>query len=140
MRIVIHPQHPTFSFQAHLALESNSHFRLTPHWNRTPPSGSFRIGQFYGSTTSFRGWYPDSGLQMDQPESITDLLASRRSGDDSALHALVPILYKEMRRLAQFHLAGERPEHTLQATALVHEAYLRLAAHAGYNYGDRSRF
>jgi hypothetical protein len=46
MRIVIHPQHPTFSFQAHLALESNSHFRLTPHWNRTPRSGSFRIGQF----------------------------------------------------------------------------------------------
>src|SRR5579885_944698 len=44
---VLHPQHPTFRFQAHLALESSSRFRLTPHWNRSPRSGSFRIGQFY---------------------------------------------------------------------------------------------
>jgi DNA-directed RNA polymerase specialized sigma24 family protein len=48
------------------------------------------------------------------------------SGNEGAFRALVPQLYKELRRLAQYYLQKERPDHTLQATAQVHEAYLRL--------------
>ena len=54
--------------------------------------------------------------------------------------ALIPAVYNELRRLAHAYLRGERPEHTLQATALVHEAYLRLVAQHPATWDDRSRF
>jgi len=54
------------------------------------------------------------------------LLADWKSGDPAALDRLMPIVYGEMRRLAAYHLKNERPGHTLQPTALIHEAYLRL--------------
>jgi RNA polymerase sigma factor (TIGR02999 family) len=54
--------------------------------------------------------------------------------------ALVPFVYDELRRLARRHLRGERPGHTLRTTALVHEAYLRLAEQNGLSGGDRTRF
>jgi RNA polymerase sigma factor (TIGR02999 family) len=62
----------------------------------------------------------------DQPGQITVLLQHWRQGDEGALRALVPIVYKELRRLAHYYLRSERPNHTLQSTELVHEAYLRL--------------
>jgi len=62
-----------------------------------------------------------------QPGQVTELLRHWRQGDDDALHALVPLIYQELRRLAHYHLRSERPDHTLQSTALVHEAYLRMA-------------
>jgi len=62
-----------------------------------------------------------------QPSQVTALLERWRKGDEGALHQLVPLLYQELRRLAHYYLRSERPDHTLQSTALVHEAYLRLA-------------
>jgi len=63
----------------------------------------------------------------DQPGQVTELLRHWRQGDERALRALVPLVYGELRRLAHYYLRSERPDHTLQSTALVHEAYLRLA-------------
>jgi len=59
-------------------------------------------------------------------EEVMRLLAEWKSGDRAALDRLMPIIYGEMRRLAAYHLRSERPGHTLQPTALIHEAYLRL--------------
>jgi RNA polymerase sigma factor (TIGR02999 family) len=63
---------------------------------------------------------------VNQTDSITQLLAAHGSGDRKALEKLLPLVYHELKRLAESHLRRERPEHTLQPTALVHEAYLRL--------------
>jgi RNA polymerase sigma factor (TIGR02999 family) len=57
---------------------------------------------------------------------LRDLFEKLRTGDPSALDSLTPPLYEELHRIAARHLRGERPGHTLQATALVHEAYLKL--------------
>lgn len=62
------------------------------------------------------------------PKDVTQLLLNWRSGDQAALEELVPLVYDELRRLAEHYMQGERSDHTLQPTALVHEAYLRLAA------------
>lgn len=61
-----------------------------------------------------------------QPGQVTELLLHWRQGDEAALRALVPLVYKELRRLAHYYLRSERRDHTLQSTELVHEAYLRL--------------
>ena len=60
------------------------------------------------------------------PEEVTRLLARWGQGDPNALEALTPLVYNELRRLAKAYLRRERPDHTLEGTALVHEAYLRL--------------
>ncbi len=57
---------------------------------------------------------------------VTSLLVKWRMGDQAALQRLIPIVYQELRRVARARLRGEAAEHTLQTTALVHEAYLRL--------------
>jgi RNA polymerase sigma factor (TIGR02999 family) len=62
----------------------------------------------------------------ERPGQVTQLLRCWREGDENALGALVPLVYQELRRLAHYYLQSERPDHTLQSTALVHEAYLRL--------------
>lgn len=63
---------------------------------------------------------------MDQPQSVTQILQQIEQGDSSAAEYLLPLVYNELRRLASAKLAQEKPGQTLQATALVHEAYLRL--------------
>jgi RNA polymerase sigma factor (TIGR02999 family) len=67
-------------------------------------------------------------MQMVEEQSgqVTELLRHWTEGDQKALDELVPLVYKELRRLAHYHLQAERAEHTLQSTALVHEVYLRL--------------
>lgn len=60
-------------------------------------------------------------------QGITEILATLRTGDQEALKSLIPLVYDELRRLARYHLNRERPDHTLQSTALVNEAYMRLA-------------
>src|SRR4051794_300127 len=60
------------------------------------------------------------------PTTITELLTAHNNGDAQALEQLFPLVYAELRRLAGTYLRNERPGHTLQPTALVHEAYLRL--------------
>jgi len=71
---------------------------------------------------------------------ITQLLRGWRSGDRKALDELVPIVYKELRRLAHFQLRQERPDHTLQSAALVHEAYVRLIGLNPPRWESRSHF
>lgn len=61
-----------------------------------------------------------------QSRSVTELLHAWRGGDTAALDRLIPIVHDELRRLADGYMRGERPDHTLQTTALVDEAYLRL--------------
>jgi len=71
--------------------------------------------------------------------SVTALLRAWRSGQRDALDRLMPLVYAELHRLALGHMRGERPEHTLQATALVNEAYLRLVD-ADVDWRDRAHF
>lgn len=71
---------------------------------------------------------------------ITRLLAQVREGDRSAADELLTLVYGELRRLAASKLAGERPGHTLQATALVHEAYLRLLGDEEGHWENRAHF
>jgi RNA polymerase sigma-70 factor (ECF subfamily) len=74
------------------------------------------------------------------PQEVTQLLADWSHGDDAALGELTPLVYEELRRLAHHFMEGQRPEHTLQTTALVNEAYLRLADQTSPNFTNRSHF
>jgi len=71
---------------------------------------------------------------------ITTLLADWRRGDRKALDELAPMVYDELRRLAASYLKGERTDHTLQCTALVHEAYLRMVGGVNVEWENRSHF
>lgn len=71
---------------------------------------------------------------------VTQLLARWSEGESAAREALIPLVYDELHRLAARFLAKERPGHTLQSTALVHEAYLRLVAPAAVHFADRAHF
>jgi RNA polymerase sigma factor (TIGR02999 family) len=71
---------------------------------------------------------------------VTQLLRDWRDGDREALDAMLPLVYKELRRLAHFQLRNERPGHTLQTAALVHEAYLRFAGLAAPVLESRTHF
>jgi len=72
--------------------------------------------------------------------SVTELLTRWREGDAAARDALVPLVYQELRRLARKCLAGQPSDHTLQPTALVHEAYLRLAEREKMHFENRAHF
>jgi RNA polymerase sigma factor (TIGR02999 family) len=71
---------------------------------------------------------------------VTSLLRQWSGGDQQALEQLVPIVYNELRRLAQYYLRRERDGHTLQATALVHEVYLRLCSQDEPRWENRAHF
>jgi RNA polymerase sigma factor (TIGR02999 family) len=71
---------------------------------------------------------------------VTELLAKWGAGDEEALRDLVPLIYQELRRLAHRYLQGERPDHTLRSTALVHEAYLRLSKQKQVQFQNRAHF
>jgi RNA polymerase sigma-70 factor (ECF subfamily) len=71
---------------------------------------------------------------------VTRLLSRLREGESKALDELLPRVYGELRRLAQYYMKGERPDHTLQATALVHEAYVRLVGTTQIEWKDRAHF
>ena len=71
---------------------------------------------------------------------VTELLMRWRRGDEDALQALLPLVYGELRRLAHHHLEAERVGHTLQSTALVHEAYLRLIGNEPLRLDNRAHF
>lgn len=75
----------------------------------------------------------------DDPQTVTRLLQRWRGGDEQALERLMPLVYDELRRLAGGLMRGERSDHTLQATALIHEAWLRLAG-ADLSVQDRHHF
>lgn len=71
---------------------------------------------------------------------VTDLLTRWNAGDESARDALVLLVYDELRRIARKHIANRRGDHTLQPTALVHEAYLRIARSDSSAFRDRVHF
>lgn len=77
-----------------------------------------------------------------QPSSdpVTELLSNRKSENQDLLKSLVPLVYIELRRLAHWYLRKERPGHTLQTTALVHEAYLRLQEKGPTRFANRAQF
>jgi len=74
------------------------------------------------------------------PQEVTQLLADWGKGDRSALDKLFPLVQSELRRIAQRQMSQERPGHTLQATALVNEAYLKLAGQHGFDWHNRAHF
>jgi RNA polymerase sigma factor (TIGR02999 family) len=73
-------------------------------------------------------------------QPVSELLVRWRAGDREALERLVPLVYKELREIAHYHLQRERPGHTLQSAALVHEAYLRLADQKPFEADSRAHF
>ena len=77
---------------------------------------------------------------MEPAPDVTLLLNKLAAGDQKAAAELVPLVYEELRELAARHLAHERPDHTLQTTALVHEAYLKLAAQKAAKWQNRAQF
>ena len=77
---------------------------------------------------------------MSATHDVTQLLVQWANGDKQALDDLTPLVYKELRQLAASHLRKERRSHTLQPTALVHEAYLRLVDQKNPNWQNRSHF
>jgi RNA polymerase sigma-70 factor (ECF subfamily) len=74
------------------------------------------------------------------PHDVTVLLAEVIKGDQQAASKLVPLVYNELRRLAGHYMRRERADHTLQATALVHEAYLKLVRHQSVDWRNRAHF
>jgi len=79
-------------------------------------------------------------LQRASPSRVSELLNKWQEGDREALPTLVPLVYADLRKLARRYLRQERPEHTLQSTALVHEAYLRLAKREKIHFENRTHF
>lgn len=78
---------------------------------------------------------------MDSPEKdVTVLLLELARGDQGAADKLMPLVYNELKRLARSYMRRERPDHTLQATALVHEAYLKLVRQQAVEWQNRSHF
>jgi RNA polymerase sigma factor (TIGR02999 family) len=75
-----------------------------------------------------------------KPEQLQTLVDGARQGDQQSLEAIVPIVYDELRRLAANYLRRERPGQTLQATALVHDVYLRLLQDANLSWQNRAHF
>jgi RNA polymerase sigma-70 factor, ECF subfamily len=71
---------------------------------------------------------------------VTQLLADWSRGEEAALQKLTPLVYEELRHLAHRYMKGQRPDHTLQTTALVNEAYLRLVDQTKPNFTNRSHF
>ena len=79
-------------------------------------------------------------MRADSQQNVTELLRVWSQGDKSALEKLIPLVHKELRRLAHVYMARERPDHTLQTTALVNEAYLRLIDCRQVSWQNRAHF
>ncbi len=82
----------------------------------------------------------EPGDKVLAPQDFTQLLVNWRNGDKSALDEMTPVLYEELRRVARRLLSAERTDHTLQPTALVHEAYLRLIDQHSVDWRNRAHF
>jgi RNA polymerase sigma factor (TIGR02999 family) len=75
-----------------------------------------------------------------QPGEITELLVSWSSGDDQALEKLIPLVYLELRKFARRYMGRESPDHTLQTSALINEAYLKLVDQRSLDWQNRAHF
>ena len=103
--------------------------QLVPFW---------RVAELSGELQSPDGI--STGMPPADPQEVTQLLAGWSHGDRAALEKLTPLVYEELRRLAHRYMEGQRPDHTLQTTALVNEAYLRLADQKRPRFANRSHF
>ena len=74
------------------------------------------------------------------PGDVTDLLRDLRKGNPESGAKLIPMVYEELRRVARRYMRQERPDHVLQTTALIHEAYLRLVEQREANWQNRAHF
>ena len=81
-----------------------------------------------------------AGMPPADPQDVTQLRADWSHGDRAALEKVTPLVYEELRRLAHRYMQGQRPDHTLQTTALVNEAYVRFADQTRPNFTNRSHF
>jgi RNA polymerase sigma factor (TIGR02999 family) len=81
-----------------------------------------------------------SGRHASGSGDVTALLDRLRAGEEGTLPRVIELIYPELRKLAQMHFRNERPGHVLQPTALVSEAYLRLAGHRQHDWQNRSHF
>src|SRR4029450_7655870 len=79
-------------------------------------------------------------MSEDSRNDISELLVAWGGGDEAALERLMPLVYDELKRLAHRYMRGERAGHTLQTTALVNEAYLRLAKWKDVHWQNRAQF
>jgi RNA polymerase sigma factor (TIGR02999 family) len=79
-------------------------------------------------------------VSHDQPPSVTVLLSRMKDGDRDAFNRLMPLVYQDLHRIAEAYLRRESENHTLQPTALIHEAYLRLVEYSGADYQNRKHF
>lgn len=79
-------------------------------------------------------------MQTDSPKEITQLLVAWRDGDQSALEELAPLVHSELHRLAHQYMSRERPDHLLQTSALVNEAYVRLIDWKAVHWQNRAHF
>jgi|SRR5215471_4475716 RNA polymerase sigma factor (TIGR02999 family) len=89
-------------------------------------------------TNSIAGDFPRTGIP--NPETITVLLSRVSDGDREAFDHLIPLVYQELHRIAEGYCRRELQNHTLQPTALIHEAYLRMLQYGGTDYQNRTHF
>ncbi len=82
----------------------------------------------------------DGTVSTPSTQEVTQLLLAWREGDEDALEKLIPLVHREMRHMARRYMAGQRADHTLQATALVNEAYMRLVGFGQVRWQDRAHF
>jgi len=80
------------------------------------------------------------GVAEKTSEPVSELLAKWRAGDEESFRRLVPLVYHKLHRLAHYHVRRERADHTLQTTALVHEAYLSLMKQEPTDFENRAHF
>jgi RNA polymerase sigma factor (TIGR02999 family) len=78
--------------------------------------------------------------QPPRRHDITDLLRAHRAGDENAMHELAPLVYAELHQIAHRQLGGERPDHSLRTTGLVHEAFSKFVGLERIQFNDRSHF
>jgi RNA polymerase sigma factor (TIGR02999 family) len=109
------------------------------HSNRPELTSSGPYSRLFAKSQAPSG---TNGVPVAEPTSqpVSALLTKWRAGDQEALQALIPLVYQELRRIARHHLRQERPDHTLQSTALVHEAYLRLTKQGPAEVANRAHF
>jgi RNA polymerase sigma factor (TIGR02999 family) len=122
----------------HFLLFNCSHFymqEISVEW--LTECGIFRV--FPQPEGEFLGWAGDKQMTS-RPAEITQLLIAWNQGDQAARDELMPLVYDELRRLARGYLRRERPNHTLQPTALVHDAFLRLVDQSQVNWQNRAHF
>jgi RNA polymerase sigma factor (TIGR02999 family) len=97
-------------------------------------------GCIIGTITKNASGANDSTPTSPSPGEVTGLLLAWREGDQGALDRLVPLIYSELRRLAHGYMRGERVGHSLQTTALIHEAYMRLVDAPQMRWQNRAHF